>query len=607
MRCLNQDKKNYVFLPKYITGNYIKVSEQFIEKLYSFEFEKKAKLISSVYLYVKIKLNESHTNNIKISIREIAKALNISIGRSHEALKSLKSIDCDILIQTQNKKTTAQYIPEKDPDIYYVKFEKNTLKSLFKLGLNPTAVYTVLYISIHRINTITKNDYNTIDFKIKDLAKYMYSNERTISDILKLLQQNNFVNRLSQRGKNKGNILSLTKTYINKEHINTKQKSENDEHITVKNGIYRTNFIIKSESSEQIKDRNKDLKTFEHNTKKPESKKLSTKKPIESPNLNSIQKEKQISTDNYKNKEKVFLNKKDKGSVNTDNTNNAKNSNQKHNTNTDKLYNQSDTTETKITKTNRLIDKLENRQTQLMKKMNRRINTDIYKQAKSKYYDDKINVYRMYYRKKSKSKTELYIQYGAYLFDIDDYISYCRAHFNPDSPTYIYSPEKWKKAFIRDFNNRTNLKMMNNMELRIKNYVKEIEIETQESIPAKIKELTASIDRLRAKLNEEANSLGDKPNKDGNDNDELLKMSDEDLYYYRKLKDFSLKYPDEFGRISKELDRSIKNYGFTLNKTQITQMLVNRIDIFLKSKTEEEAVNKSEETKEEIKNEIVFA
>ncbi len=204
-----------VFIPFSLIGNYIKVSEDIITRLFKLD-EKSKKYIISAYLYIKVKLNESPTNSIKTSIRELANALNSRIESIHYAVNMLKNLDdMDIKIYTTPRNTIISSI-EKDYK-KFIPFEKSILKELFTIGVNATSVYTFIYTNMHQITSHSRGLCSSLTVTSKVLAYALKIGKNQLPRELDALAHNNFIHLDKKR--KQGNIVNLLNTNINKDYI----------------------------------------------------------------------------------------------------------------------------------------------------------------------------------------------------------------------------------------------------------------------------------------------------------------------------------------------------------------------------------------------------
>ncbi len=166
----NLTKSENILIPSNLIGNFIKISEPIIENLFNLH-QKKKKYIISTYLYIKIRLNESYSNQIKITIRELANAFNTNVRNIHDAISHLKKLDIDIKINSSKNNTTISNINDDLSNISFIPFEKTTLKKIFDTGVNATAIYSLLYTNIHQVISFSKGDYNGMMITSKSISE----------------------------------------------------------------------------------------------------------------------------------------------------------------------------------------------------------------------------------------------------------------------------------------------------------------------------------------------------------------------------------------------------------------------------------------------------
>ncbi|MFW5890936.1 MAG: hypothetical protein ACOCUI_01830 [bacterium] len=540
------NEKNNILTPLLLCGNYIKIKETFLDDLLTeLDNKKEYKYVLSLYIYLKIKVNETYNNKINPSIRSIAIDLNTSSSNIHKAIHKLKNMNTDLLIQINKNKTTVQLIPDMEASTNYIPLEKNTFKKLFKHGINAIMTYYFIYYQVHIKSSFTKGDDNTIIFNCKELSKHLKVNKDLLSKALIVLDEHNFINK--QTKQKIGSIISLKKDYIEEKHIRNKIKikSLNNKQKSDNKPIYQTNPNQLNLYSKQPNSQKVQSSTNSANSKKPLNKKTYTKKPITlRKNLRNSK------ATNKPEKEKVSL---------------------QESFNKNKSYENTSKKEYLINK----IKILENKKEYLIKKFNLNPKLKGYETIASTYYDNKINVYKLHY-KANKNNIKAFVQYGANVIDLDNYINDMRTNYKPDDEYYIYSRKKWKRAFIRDFNKRKRPDELSNYELRIKNYIKDYEITIQEKIPTELKLLSNELDK-----HSDVKNIIDKAFAFENEKSPFQQKVE-------KLINFKQQYQSKYWEINRSLQARIKAYKLNVSQEYFVDMFLNRVNEFLEQENKKE-------------------
>ncbi len=510
----NSINQENIFIPSTLTGNYIKIAESIIDDLFNLD-EKKKKYAISTYLYMKIKLNESYSGYIKTSMREIANAFNTNVRNIHDAINQLKALHTiDIKINTSKSFTTVSNNKDAACNNSYIPFSKELLKKVFTHGISSTAIYSFIYTNIHKSVSFSKGEYTGIQVQIKELSGILSTYKGVINKELNELVSSNFINKITKR--KLGNLITLRDDNINQEHINQDKKiSLYSKHLKINKSVYET---LDKKISLYSKHRPADISFQEvdtKETKKPLFKKTFLKKPKE--------------------EEEVFLNSKEEV--------------------------QEDSNSDKIDKIEKKIRHLEKLRIKFLSKLHYDPDLTGFTMLKSKYYDDKFEVYRLYYK-----ENKIYVLYGDSMIDMDNYINYTRMNYKENHPTYVKSPKYWKPAFIRDFDKRKKIHEKSNYELRILKYIQYIRRTAEEDIVNKIKSLERSISKLSP-----MNNIINNSNRKEKDNNQ----SNLDI-----IKEFKKEHPDIFYKIDEEVTNSIKMHKLNVTPEYLMTLLINRINAY---------------------------